>query len=222
MTTGKTSALMQAESESQVADRYEALFRVSQAIGAHRDPRELFSTLADELRQVVRFDFIGVAQFDEATSRANWLLAQCDQAREEPPSECSPEQTLTCWVYQQQEPLVIPFVEREQRFRRMTEWLTDCGIRSACALPLSTVHRRVGILALGSRHPDAYSEDEVSFLSLVANQVALAIDDALNLEASRKAQAELREKQDELQRERDRLEAASRRQQRDCLESRAP
>jgi len=205
MTTGSVSALLQTESESQVADRYEALFRVSQAISAHRDPRELFARLAGELRQVVRFDFIGVAQYDEATRRAKWLLAQCDQAQEEPPSECTPQQTLTCWVYQQQKPVVIPFVEREMRFPRMTEWLTTCGIRSACALPLTTVHRPIGILALGSRHPNAYSEDEVSFLSLVANQVALAIDDALNLEASRLAQAELREKQEELQLERDRL-----------------
>jgi len=157
------------------------------------------------LRQVVRFDFIGVAQYDEATSRAEWLLAKGDHVGEEPPSECTPRQTLTCWVYQHQEPVVIPLVEREMRFPRMTEWLKECGIRSACALPLTTVHRRVGILALGSRHPDAYSEDEVYFLSLVANQVALAIDDALNLDASRLAQAELRQKQEELQQERDRL-----------------
>ncbi|MFB3902544.1 MAG: sigma 54-interacting transcriptional regulator [Acidobacteriota bacterium] len=205
MSTGSVSALLQRQPESQLADRYEALFRVSQAISAHRDPRELFSALADELREVIRFEFIGVAQYEQATSRATWLLSQCDEAREDPPSECAPEQTLACWVYQQQRPLVIPFVEDELRFPRMTEWLRGCGIRSACALPLTTVHRRLGILALGSRHPDAYSEDEVSFLSLVANQVALAIDDALNLEASRLAQAELRHKQEELQQERDRL-----------------
>ncbi|RPJ61243.1 MAG: GAF domain-containing protein [Acidobacteria bacterium] len=205
MTTGSVSALLQPQSESQLADRYEALVRVSQAIAAHRDPHELFSTLAGELRQVVRFDFIGIAQFDQATSRATWLLAKCDQAREEPPAECTPQQTLTCWVYQQQQPLVIPFVEHEMRFPRMTEWLKECDIRSACALPLTTVHRRLGILALGSRHPDAYSDDEVSFLSLVANQVALAVDDALNLDASRLAQTELRQKQEELQQERDRL-----------------
>jgi formate hydrogenlyase transcriptional activator len=205
VTTGSMSALLQMQSESPVADRYEALFRVSQAISAHRDPKELFSKLASELREVIQFDFIGVAQYDEATSRATWLLARCDQASEEPPSECAPQQTLTCWVYQHQQPLVIRFVRREPRFPRMTEWLKECGIESACALPLTTVHRRIGILALGSRFQDSYSEDEVHFLSLVANQVALAIDDALNLETSRHAQAQLRQKQRELQHERDRL-----------------
>ena len=204
MSSGSMSALFQAQSESQLADRYEALFRVSQAISAHREPTQLFSTLANELGQVVKFDFIGVAQYDEVTGRATWLLAKCDRTREEPPSECVPE-TFTCWVYQHQQPLVIPYVEREKRFQRMTGWLKECGIRSVCALPLTTVHRRIGILALGSGHPDAYSEGEVYFLSLVANQVALAIDDALNFEASVLAQEELRQKQEELQQERDRL-----------------
>lgn len=97
------------------------------------------------------------------------------------------------------------FVDREIRFPRMTKWLKECGIQSVCALPLTTVHRRIGILALGSIHSDAYSEDEVDFLSLVANQVALAIDDALNFEASLLAQKELQSKQEELQQERDRL-----------------
>jgi formate hydrogenlyase transcriptional activator len=105
---------------------------------------------------------------------------------------------MTCWVYQHQEPLVIPSVEHETRFPQMTEQLRKYGIQSACALPLTTVLRRVGILALGSEHPSAYSDDEVCFLSLVANQVAVAIDDALNFESSKLAQREL-------QRERDRL-----------------
>jgi GAF domain-containing protein len=37
----------------------------------------------------------------------------------------------------------------------------------------------LGGLAVGSTEVDAYSREEVSFLSLVANQVALAVDDAL-------------------------------------------
>jgi GAF domain-containing protein len=54
--------------------------------------------------------------------------------------------------------------------------LKNRGVRSVCALPLTTVHRRLGGLAVGSTQADAYSGEEVSFLSLVANQVALALD----------------------------------------------
>jgi PAS domain-containing protein len=65
------------------------------------------------------------------------------------------------------------------------------GVRSVCALPLTTVHRRLGGLAVGSIESDAYSGEEVLFLSLVTNQVALAVDDALNFDASHHAQEAL-------------------------------
>jgi hypothetical protein len=45
-------------------------------------------------------------------------------------------------------------------------------------------------LGLGSTQPDAYPEEEIRFLTLVADQVALAIDDALNFEAAQLAHAE--------------------------------
>jgi formate hydrogenlyase transcriptional activator len=45
---------------------------------------------------------------------------------------------------------------------------------------------------VGSIEADAYSREEVSFLSLVANQVALAVDDALNFDALQHAKEDLR------------------------------
>jgi hypothetical protein len=45
--------------------RFETLVRVSQAVAAHRDPKELFGVLANELHRVVQFDFIGVSFRDK-------------------------------------------------------------------------------------------------------------------------------------------------------------
>ena len=60
----------------QAPTRYEALIRVSQAIGVHRDPAELFKVLSDELRNVIKFDSIGVVQYDEAGNEIAWRLAE--------------------------------------------------------------------------------------------------------------------------------------------------
>jgi len=46
---------------------YEALRRVSRAIAAHRDVKNLFHSLADELRPVVKFVFLRVFLYDENT-----------------------------------------------------------------------------------------------------------------------------------------------------------
>jgi hypothetical protein len=50
------------------ATRFESLVRVSNAIGAYRDPQELFGALVRELHRVVPFDYIGVSIRDEKSN----------------------------------------------------------------------------------------------------------------------------------------------------------
>ena len=171
--------------------RYEALFRVSRTIGAHRDPAELFQSLVHELRGVVEFDVLYCTQYNPAGERPAFCVFETP-ARRIPPPEFEPEETLTAWVYEHQEPLIIPFLEKETRFPRVTALLEGEGIRSLCALPLRTVHRRLGCFSIGSRQPNAYSQDEIEFLSLVADEVALAIDDAYHFEALQQEKDRLR------------------------------
>ena len=165
-----------------VQARYEALFRVSRTICAHRDPEELFQSLAAELRGVVDFDALYCIHYDPEGLEGSFCMLETPAGRVCPP-DMEPEETPTAWVHEHQEPLVIPYLERETRFPRVTTLLREEGIRSLCALPLRTAHRRLGCFGVGSQHPDAYSAEEIQFLSLVADQVALAIDDAFHFEA---------------------------------------
>ncbi len=180
-------------SEQSVAARYESLIRVSQAVSAYREPRKLFDALVDELRRVIEFDGIGIAQYDETTDAINWHVSMdCGEPDTTLKNKCVQKETMTCWVVQNQRALVIPFVDQETRFPDTMEFLKKNRIQSVCMLPLTTVHRRIGSMFIASGHPDAYSDDEVRFLGLVADQMALAIDDALNFEASRTAQEQLK------------------------------
>jgi hypothetical protein len=76
---------MRKQPDARVEDRYEALFRVSQAIGAHREPKGLLSTLSVELRQMINFAFIGIAQYEEPTGKTTWLLSECDHSCDDAP-----------------------------------------------------------------------------------------------------------------------------------------
>ena len=187
-------------SEKSAVARYEALIRVSQAVSANREPKKLFGVLVNELRRVIEFDGIGIAQYDETTDRIEWHVSlHCDEPNSTSTlpdltlsDKCVQKETMTCWVFQNQRPVVIPFVDQETRFPDTMKSLKEHNFQSVCMLPLTTVHRRIGSMFLASEHPDAYSDDEVRFLGLVADQMALAIDDALNFEASRTAQEQLK------------------------------
>ena len=176
------------EQDQSVERRYESLIRMAQAIRQQRDPTGLFRLVAEELRRVVPFD--AIAQFDEASNKVH-MSGDCGRKDAPPPIEIAPHETLAWWTYKNQKPLVIPYVNLETRFPGMIELFKQYGIQSACALPLSTAHRRLGSLMIASRIPDAYNQQQIQFLSLVADQIALALDDALNVQALREAQERL-------------------------------
>ncbi len=183
------SSRLEVPSDLSDGARYESLIRLAESIRTQQEPKALFGVLVNELRPVISFD--AIAQFDEFSKKVNWHLCESCQQLSPPPSDIQVEETLAWWVSENQQAVVIADVRRETRFSYTVEILKKAGLQSACALPLSTAHRRLGSLLIASRRLDAYSEEEVRFLSLAAGQIALAMDDAINFQASRRAQERL-------------------------------
>jgi formate hydrogenlyase transcriptional activator len=185
---------------SPLAVRYETLVRVSQAIGTHGDLKELFGVLADELHRVVQFDFIGVSLRDKNSDIfQNYFIDMTSGSELVPDENLTPEETLTLRVYERQEPLLRSTDEMEPCYGRLQAMLKRLDIRSICALPLTTAHRKLGAIIFGSRQVDTYSPNEIGFVAQVVAYIALAFDDALNFAALRRASEELQSKNLRLQ-----------------------
>jgi formate hydrogenlyase transcriptional activator len=171
------TALEVAPLNEPLAVRYEALIRLAETIRSRSDEGDLFQTLANELHEVVAFD--AFCQFDGAANWIQWYFVEPYKSRLEARrlAPVPKEETVAWWVYQHQEPVVLRLSNPDGRFPLMRDRLAKLGLKSSCTLPLSTAHRRLGSLAFASHIEDAYSAEDQRFLSLVANQVALAMDD---------------------------------------------
>ena len=182
------------------ATRFESLVGVSNAIGMHRDPQELFGVLLRELHRVVRFDYICVSIRDEKsnTFRRHSLDAETE-APVPPDPELPMEESDAWWVYQNQESLVTSLETVDDRCTKFQGILQKYGIRCVCTLPLTTAHSKVGTLTFASKAPDIYTAEEVCFLSVVADQIALAFDNALHFEAAQASQQQLLKKNERLE-----------------------
>jgi formate hydrogenlyase transcriptional activator len=166
-----------APAHERLAARYEALIRLAEVIRSHPEEGALFQTLASELHDVVEFD--AFCQFDGAANWVQWHFggpykSKLEARRLEPVPK---EETGSWWVYQNQQPIVVRLSSPDNRFPRMRDWLTKLDLKSSCTLPLSTAHRQLGSLSFVSHLEEAYPAEEQRFLSLVANQIALAMDD---------------------------------------------
>src|ERR1700726_4511691 len=182
------------------ATRFESLVRVSNAIGMHRDPEELFAALVKELHRVVRFDYIGVTIRDEKSNTFHRHSVDAETEKAIPPEpELALEESDAWRVYQSQKPLITSLEACDDRLSKFQEALKKRQIRCVCTLPLTTAHSKVGTLAFASKAPDIYTAEEVCFLSVVADQIALAFDNALHFDEAQASQQQLLKKNERLE-----------------------
>ena len=180
-------------------ERYRALLQVSESIASDRDMAELFRSLATLLHRLVTFEFISLTLPDPGRNVVRiHVLESSLPTRIEPGLEIPMVEEIRQVVWENQQPLVISEVKRDERFQIVRKMLDEHGVQSLCLLPLTTAQRRVGTMVFGSTQASAYDAADLEFLQQVAAQVAVAVDNALN---SQNAQIY----QQELARERDRL-----------------
>jgi formate hydrogenlyase transcriptional activator len=148
-----------------------------------------------ELHRVVRFDYVGVSIRDEKSNTFHRHFVDAETEAAIPPDpELAIEESDAWWVYQNQAPLVTSLETHDARFSKLQEILKKYGVHCLCTLPLTTAHSKVGTLTFGSKAPDIYTAEEVHFLSVVAEQIALAFDNALLFDAAQASQQQLLKK----------------------------
>jgi formate hydrogenlyase transcriptional activator len=177
--------------------RYDALLRISKTLSGHKTLAELFEVLADQLHAIVPFDYLALLLHDEPTDQMRLVVVE--PADIVPPFLSAPVAehgpAATVWETQQGTVIVIP---EEGPLPTGLSFLRSQGRRVACFLPLTTAHRRIGVLAFGSRSDVPYSDDIAAFMGQVAAVVAIAVDNGINWEQAQRHQRELLDEQDRL------------------------
>src|SRR5262249_35963633 len=160
-------------------DAHRALLAVSEAIVSHRDLSALFHELAGRLHQVVRFDYLALVLHEAASNTMRLHVLEASEPTPPPPVTALPlEGDPAGWVWQTQHPLIVSSMSEERRWPRFLERVQPYAVQSFCSLPLTTARRRLGTLCFACKQPSAYDAADVGFLQLVANQVAVAVDNA--------------------------------------------
>jgi formate hydrogenlyase transcriptional activator len=178
----------------------EALLEVSEAIAQQRDLPALFHDLSGRLHCVIDFDFLTLILHDPLRNVMRLHILETHLPTEKPTGTETPvEGHPSGWVWQSQETFVVSDTEEETRFPEYVGRLREHGVRSMALLPLTTAQRRVGAMGFGRLVPQRITDTELQFMQRVASQVAVAVDNALNLESSQAYQKQLARERDRLQ-----------------------
>lgn len=164
-----------------LAERYQALLEVAQAISAHRDIHELFRDLAQRLPRVVHVNFVALSLHDPErnTMRLHTIQANVPAdligGHEE-----QVEETPAGLAWRTQQPVLVPDLADERRWPNVTQRMKEDGTNSFCVVPLTTAVRRLGAMGFSSLQKEAYAETDLEFLQQVGKQVAVAVDNVLH------------------------------------------
>jgi formate hydrogenlyase transcriptional activator len=178
---------------------YRTLLEVSRAIASHTNLADLFHALVERVHPLVDFGFLAVSLFDPDRNAMRVLVLE--SVLDSPVKagmEFSMEESIAAVVWRTQQPLIISDTECETRFNTAIKLIRAHGVRSSCLVPLTTPRRRLGALHFGANRPGAYGEEDLEILQLLAKQVTVAVENALNYESILALQGELSHERDRL------------------------
>ncbi|HEY7183742.1 MAG TPA: sigma 54-interacting transcriptional regulator, partial [Blastocatellia bacterium] len=177
--------------------QYLTLHELSKAIASHRNLSDLFRDLAARLHLIFDFEAISVMLHDESQNVMRLhILETSEPAFQRAPVEVPTDGSITGWVWRNQQPVVVSDVNEETRFPIAQVLRGKFPTKSFCSLPLTTAHRRVGVLNIASDKSGLYDRLDIEFAGLVAAQIAIALDNAFNFQEAQCYQRQLARERD--------------------------
>lgn len=173
-------------SQAQLAherDRQRLLLEVNNAVVAHLDLDDLFVAVSACLRKVIQHDGSSLLLCDAETGE--WRIRVLDFATNESFVERGRNEAVVwspdCVAIDTGKPAV--FLEKDllekSAISDIARRLLASGVKSFCSMPLMSHNRTLGALNVGRRQDDGFSLEDVELLSQVAQQIALAVENAV-------------------------------------------
>jgi len=173
---------------SEVAVKFQALNQLSRSI-ASMTLEDLSRNLVALLRPLLPCDLGNIVIFNHGTDGVPWRALGAAQLA---PLDGAIEESTVWSVYEEEKPLWISDWQQDERLAVRKEGQNAVGLcyRSLCRLPLCTPQGCLGVLSLAGTRPHNYSEHEIQFLLLAADQVALGFANSLLREELQKLKSE--------------------------------
>jgi formate hydrogenlyase transcriptional activator len=162
-------------------ERLKLLLEINNTLVRHLDLPELLTQVSACMRGLLRHDFSSLCLYDPSTRefRAHAVdfpkgsgMVRHDVVL---PFKDSPAGR----AFNRGQVLLVDRLEVKDFPSKATELLLKEGVKSGCWLPLQGRQRVLGTLNVGSFRESGFTPEDVELLGQVANQVAIAVDNAL-------------------------------------------
>ena len=182
-------------------DQLHLLLDIGKSIGSQLELRELIDVIADCLREVIHCDAFWMSLVDSESGELRVFAldskfnrdAQADEGRLFPL-----EGTMAEKVINSLQPLLVTRSDLESSPSLLVQSVAAQGIQSSCLAPLIARGRAIGVISMASLRENAFTQADAELLMLIAGQIAIAVENALNFDRVRAAETELKRRLEHL------------------------
>ena len=163
-------------------DHWRTLLEVTNAVVTQRDVAALRAAIAPNVRRIVPHDHTNLYLIDEQRRLGPFVIDPTALAW---PDDLAAQIRLDAEPYKS---WLAPFdraVDVDVTHADPTGWealhahVVASGVKRICNAPLATPHRVLGILSLGRLTPTPFTSEELGWVAQIAEQIALALENAL-------------------------------------------
>jgi len=160
-------------------DRLQLLLDVTNQVVSNLQLRDVLRAISASVRRVMQCDLVGVFLPDSEGSRLQTFVLDFPESKGFIREEfCSMEGSLGGFVFRTGKPWTGNTSDVLQLGLKDDPIIPE-GLRTGCMLPLVSRNRVLGLLGLGRREENAFSQVDIGFLAQVASQIAIAVENAL-------------------------------------------
>ena len=194
------------DKRKQAEDRLQLLLDVTNQVVSNLQLRDLLRAISASVRRVMQCDLVGVFLPDSVEDRLQTFVLDFPESkgfiREE---YCSMDGSLGGLVFRTGKPWTGNATDILQLGLKDEAAIPE-GLKTGCILPLVSRNRVLGVLSVGRREENAFSQDDIGFLTQVASQISIAVQNTSAYHEITQARGELEKALGEIQRLKDRLQ----------------
>jgi PAS domain S-box-containing protein len=160
------------------AERLAVVNRIAKAAGATLDIDALAETVCQEIVPAFQADAFFIALYDEGANELDFCIMVDEEVRE-PPSRHPLKPGWASLVITEKRPLVVRNAEQEQE--RLPPGLLFGTMRPSASwmgAPMMIGERVIGVISVQSYRPYVWDEEDELLLFIIADQVAVALENA--------------------------------------------
>ncbi len=156
----------------------EVLTRTSNIINSTLDLQKLLKIVMQLVTEVLHVESSSIMLLNEKKNELIFEVALGKKGKEVKRITFPADKGIAGWVINNQKPLLVPDVTKDARFYQGVDLITQYETKSVLCVSLQIKERIIGVLEAINKIVGNFEQEDITLLESIANQVAIAIENA--------------------------------------------